>query len=155
MPGVLPLDSLLARWRGEAVSSLLPGAKADDIRAAFEQAHSHATADIVRLYERIGGMEISDNDWWLLWSLPEIVEAGTDVHPFGAQFSDYMLNCWTFRAKPVSAEVSEVYIDHHDSKPPLKVASSIDEFLAALETDPMRVINPGAWARSKSEVPDR
>ena len=74
VPGVLPLDSLLARWRGEAVSSLLPGAKADDIRAAFEQAHSHATADIVRLYERIGGMEISDNDWWLLWSLPEIVD---------------------------------------------------------------------------------
>jgi len=102
------------------------------------------SADVVALYQAIGGMEIPDSRDWRLWSLAEVETQQNARAAFGAEFSDYLVGCWSFRVKPTDLEASEVYIDYGANQPPVRAAVSLQEFLEALAREPLRVLDPCA-----------
>jgi hypothetical protein len=82
-------------------------------------------------------MEPMDDGFLKIWSLSEIVAENTERSEFGPIFADYLVSCWSFRLKPVSAETSAVYVDHHAGPETLVlVANSLAEILAIYERDP-------------------
>jgi hypothetical protein len=134
----MQLQSLMGRWKKEGVT-LLPPEIPQATSAAFSRVGSHATRDVVELYSVLGGMEQMDDGYLKLWSLSEI-EADNPVRSeFGPIFADYLISCWCFRLRPVSAEESAVYVDYFNGRPPELVAGSLSEFLAIYERDPKAV----------------
>jgi hypothetical protein len=95
-------EILLREWRS-ADARTLPGVDGERVRRAFARVGATATTDVLALYEAIGGMEIPDPRDWRLWSIAE-VEAQTNPPAAGsAAFSDYLLECWTFRVRTITA----------------------------------------------------
>jgi hypothetical protein len=132
---ILP-QTLVRRWRKEGIT-LLPAESAQAIAEAFAGVGSIATPDVLEFYSEFGGMEPMDDGFLKIWSLSEIVAENAERSGFGPLFADYLISSWSFRLKPVGAERSAVYVDHHSgTKPPELVANSLAEFLAIYERDP-------------------
>ena len=127
-----------------------PGENGQAVRDAFGRVGAHATEDVVSLYECVGGMDIPEDDMWRLWSLEEVITENRAPSKFGVQFSDYMLSCWNFRVAPVTDLISEVYLDYVNGEPPVKVALSLQAFLEVLATEPLKVIDPNAFAAQRA-----
>ena len=142
-PPARVLQALLAKWRLENVQPH-PAADATQVRDAFAAAGGVATSDLVRLYGVLGGMDIFEDNGWMLWPLDLVGAGETRSNGFGTVFSDYLISSWLFRAKPVSEDVSEVYADFCDGTEPTWVAASLDAFLEALAFRPMSVLEPRA-----------
>ncbi len=119
------LVSLLLRWKAEATEPL-PPASPEAVKLVFERLGSFATADVLALYGRLGGMRTMDDEYWRLWSLDEIGEQRSSES--GVLFSDYCISCWEYRLKPVTPEHSAVYIDLFDGSAPTLVAGTLVEF---------------------------
>ncbi len=136
-------ELLLGEWRNLSARSL-PGTAPEVVRAAFERAGMRVSSDVLALYQAIGGMEIPDHRDWRLWSLAEVEAQNNRWPQFGAAFSDYLIGCWSFRARPVNSEASEVYIDYADGESPVRVAVTLQEFVEAMANEPLRVLDPGA-----------
>jgi hypothetical protein len=141
-------ELLLDEWR-DLKARVLPGAEAAQVREAFGKIGMHVSSDVLALYQAIGGMEIPDDREWRLWSLAEIEAQNNGQPAFGAEFSDYLIGCWSFRVRPINPHVSEVYIDYADGQSPVRAAASLEEFLEVMDTDPLRVLDPGAHRRLK------
>ena len=45
-------------------------------------------------------------------------------------FSDYLLESWVYRVKPISKEVSAIYVDYFDGKASILVATSLEQFFS-------------------------
>ncbi len=136
---ILP-QALIRRWRKEGIT-LLPPESPQAIADAFARVKSVATRDVLELYSEFGGMEPMDDGFLKIWSLSEIVAENPERSEFGPLFADYMISCWSFRLKPVNAETSAVYVDHHSGpQPPELVAKSLAEFLATYERDPKAAV---------------
>lgn len=136
-------ELLLGEWRNSNARAL-PGADADVVRAAFGSVGIRVSSDVLALHQAIGGMEVPDDRDWRLWSLAEVQAQRHRRPEFGAEFSDYLIGCWSFRAKPVDLDVSEVYIDYADGQSPVCVAASLQEFVDAMANEPLRVFDPAA-----------
>jgi hypothetical protein len=139
-------ELLLDEWRN-LTTRVLPGAEAAQVREAFGRVDMPVSSDVLALYRAIGGMEIPDDRDWRLWSLAEVKSENNQQNVFGVEFSDYLIGCWSFRARPVNRDVSEVYIDYADGRSPVRAAASLEEFLEAMDTDPLLVLDPGAHHR--------
>ena len=132
---ILP-QTLIRRWKKEGIT-LLPPESPQAIADAFARVGSSATRDVLEFYSEFGGMEPMDDGFLKIWSLSEIVADNSEHSEFGPLFADYLISCWSFRLKPVTAETSAVYVDHHMVRqPPELVAASLAEFLAMYERDP-------------------
>lgn len=121
------LNQLVPRWLEES-TGLLPPESPDTVRDVFVSLGWMASADVVALYGRLGGMSQMDNEYWRMWSLDEIAEQPPSE--FGVVFSDDLISCWEYRLKPVSPGQSAVYADHFNGNPPLLVADSLEAFFA-------------------------
>ncbi|MES2042137.1 MAG: hypothetical protein V4495_30355 [Pseudomonadota bacterium] len=131
---------LVTRWRYQDIEMLPPFSKAV-VHQVFNDIGAHATDDVVALYESLGGMPNMNEDNWRIWSLQEISDANHDLAAFGVIFSDYLLDCYHFRLKPVSEAVSEVWVDGFDNGPPVCVAKSLDDFIERYIISPESVLN--------------
>ena len=136
-------ELLMREWRDQNARAL-PGADADSVRNAFAKSGVCVSADVVALYQAMGGMEIPDSRDWRLWSLAEVEAQQNARAEFGAEFSDYLVGCWSFRVKPIDLEASEVYIDYGANQPPVRAAVNLQEFLEALAREPLSVLDPCA-----------
>ncbi len=144
-PPMRVLQALIAKWRQADVRPH-PPADAKQVRDAFAAAGGIATRDLVRLYGAIGGMDMVEDNGWMLWPLDQVSAGEARSNEFGTVFSDYLIACWLFRARPVSQDVSEIYADFCDGTEPTLVAASLDAFLDALAFQPMSVLEPRADA---------
>ncbi len=135
------LQALLAKWKQQKIG-LDPAVSARRVREAFTAAGGQATGDLVRLYGSVGGMDDCDEDGWTLQAPEVVARSDPGGNHFGTVFSDYLHSSWFFRAKPVSKDVSEVYIDLGGHRDPTRVATSLEAFLEALASDPMSVLFP-------------
>jgi hypothetical protein len=138
---VRSLPELLSRWEHEKVDPL-PGEPAEAVHIAFAKLGVHATSDVVRLYSEIGGMRMMNEEYWRLWPLAEV--AAQRPSPHGVLFSDYCISCWEYRLKPTGNDRSAVYVDHHNSKPPVLLASSLDEFFQRYLADARSLLDLGS-----------
>jgi len=135
-PLVILPQTLVRRWKEEGIA-LLPPETPQAIVEAFVRVGSVATRDVIEFYSEFGGMEPMDDGGLKIWSLSEIVADNSKRSESGPLFADYLMSCWSFRLKPVNAETSAVYVDHHSGRrPPELVANSLAEFLAIYERDP-------------------
>lgn len=122
------LDKLVKRWSSEAVDAL-PSENEEAVRSTFGKLGLCPTTDVIRLYGTIGGMKMMDNEYWRLWGLSEIEAENLETSEYGILFSDYCINCWSYRLKRIDSETSAVYVDYSDEKPPYLVATSLTQFL--------------------------
>ena len=134
------LGSLIARWRSEGIEILPPEDEPTVVRV-FKTVGSRATGEVVALFGLLGGMSEMDNEYWKMWSLQEIVEANYVRSDAGILFSDYCMDCYQYRLKPIDAEVSEVWVEGFDFGPPVLVAGSLSEFFSAYQSNPDLVLN--------------
>lgn len=146
MPLPENISSLTARWKSEGVE-LLPPEAPSLIEEVFQFAGSKATGDILVVYQALGGMAEMDDEHWRLWSLQEIKEANGGSTEPGVLFSDYLLDCYQYRLKPVDDAVSEVWVEGFDLGPPVRIARSLEEFFASYIAAPDAVLK----APSRSE----
>lgn len=137
-----PLAALVRRWRSEGIE-LLPPEPESAVRVVFERLGTVATPDVIALYGALGGMAEMDSEYWRLWSLEEVAAENTRRLEEGVQFSDYMINCWTYRLKPVDAAASAVRVDVGDRDGPASVASTLNEFLAEYAVDATQLLYRG------------
>jgi len=86
-------------------------------------------------------MSEMDNEYWRLWSLQEITKANVKSTDAGVLFSDYCLDCYQYRLKPVSDSISEVWVEGFDYGPPVRIAESLEEFFASYIKNPDAVLN--------------
>ncbi len=121
------LDKLVRRWNSEDLDAL-PAYGESIVRATFLEIGIEPPADLVRLYRAIGGMAGPDCHQWRLWSLSEVCERRAEANAFGMLFSDYMLDAWAYRAKPIDAATTAVYLDYYDDQPSLLIAHALDQF---------------------------
>ncbi len=133
------LEQLVRRWKKQR-SFVLPPAPSIDVVAAFQSAGQLASADVIALYGKCGGMEQMDNNYWRLWPLCKVATDNAVASEFGALFGDFLIESWCYRIRPLSAEVSVVYVDYFDGNEPKRVASSVEEFIASLWRDPQEVL---------------
>src|SRR5688572_23077944 len=101
------LTSLVYRWR-QSGTELLPPRSPSEVITAFAAAGIAATPDVVALYGEVGGMPVMDDAYWCLWSLEEVTERNTVTSPWGALFSDFLIDCWCYRLRPNDATTSSV-----------------------------------------------
>ena len=134
------LQQQVAKWLGEPVQEL-PAANASDVQAVFEALGYTASSDVIALYERIGGMQSMDENYFRLWPLAQVREENASRSPHGVLFADYLINSWCYRVKPVSETEGSVYVDHFDGSPPLLVGRSLDEFFRSCLSDPESVLH--------------
>ena len=132
------LRKLQSRWNSEGVEPL-PAENPVAVREAFNAVELQATADVIALYSAIGGMRMMDNEYWRLWSLAELREQAKSIH--GVVFSDYCISCWEYRLKPISQDISAVYIDRYDGSPPVLVARSLESFLEQYSVNARSLLN--------------
>jgi hypothetical protein len=132
---ILP-QALVRRWRKEGVTPFPPESP-QAIVEAFARVGSIATRDVFEFYSEFGGMEPMDDGYLKIWSLSEILADNPERSDYGPLFADYLMSCWSFRLKPLDAEKSAVYVDHHSgTQPPELVANSLAEFLFTYERNP-------------------
>ncbi|MBV7541881.1 hypothetical protein [Acidovorax sp. sic0104] len=101
------------------------------------------------MYAVLGGMEQMDREYWRLWPLTELVSENSDQSLQGVLFSDYLINCWSYRLVPNANDTSSVFLDYFDGKQPIQVASSVDEFFKKYVLDPFSLLEgpyPGSSA---------
>jgi len=121
------LYKMIDRWRHEGVV-LLPPEPASVVRESFAKIGAAPTSDVVSMYAALGGMREMDREYWRLWSLPEIqVENATGIST-GILFSDYLINCWSYRLVQNANDTSSVVADHFDYKQCIPVANTLEEF---------------------------
>jgi hypothetical protein len=139
------LGRLLDRWLADPKGvGAHPPADEGAVLDAFAQAGSHATADVVRLYGLIGGMDKPDHEDWRLWPLAEVVAENSEPTEHGVAFSDYLIGCWIYRLKLVTPDTSAVFVDFADGKAPILVASSLADFFDAYLADARQLLDPPA-----------
>jgi hypothetical protein len=143
------LTSLVDRWRREG-TELLPPATPAEIEGAFSSIGAVPTADVVALYTALGGIPKLDDACWRLWSLEEIVEENKTLSPFGVLFSDYMINCWCYRARRNPDGTSSVLVDLFDHSEPAVVAESIEEFASMYLKDPDHFLQARSLQEARS-----
>ena len=129
------------RWELEDVGPQ-PTETKEAVQKAFTAAGCSASLDVIHLYGEIGGMDIGDNQIWRLWPLSEV--AAQEPTNKGALFADYMLSCWAYRLKPMSAEKNAVYVDYFDGKEPTLVASSLEEFFDRYVKNAAQLLDPNS-----------
>ncbi|MFZ6642589.1 hypothetical protein ACO0LL_22895 [Undibacterium sp. TC4M20W] len=134
------IGELVTRWRDQDIEMHPPFPK-EVIHQVFNDIGVPATDDVVALYESLGGMSNMNDDNWRIWSLQEISHANQDLSEFGVIFSDYLLDCYHFRLKPVSEAVSEVWIEGFDDGQPVCVAKSLDDFFERYVISPESVLH--------------
>ena len=137
---MMQIDALLQKWKEEGIE-LVRAEPAEVVRSAFASVGATPTDDVVALYERCGGMAEMDGNYWRLWSLKEITQENAASSETGILFGDYLINCWCYRLRPVTEEVSAVYVDHFDGNSAQLVAPSLENFLKMLVENPERVLN--------------
>jgi len=136
---MIQVEDLVRRWDKEQCRAL-PPARAAEVVAAFDSVGCMATADVVELYGRCGGMEQMDDNYWRLWSLAEITRKNAEKAEFGALFGDYLIDSWCYRLKPVNPQLSAVYMDYYNGSRPFLVAASLGQFLESLWLDPRGIL---------------
>lgn len=140
---MLILSMLQPRWESENVKPFPPESPAR-VRAAFASVGAVATPDVIALYGAIGGMAQMDNEYWRVWPLDEVTAQQRSEH--GVVFSDYLISCWEYRLKPVSALHSAVYVDYFDGTEPQLVADSLTSFLEQYAIDARRLLDATSLA---------
>ena len=133
------LDALVNQWRAEGLELLPPESK-ESIQLTFQKFGIQPTPDVINLYMLIGGMKMMDTNYWRLWSLQEIEKENIENPEFGLIFSDYLINCYCFRIKPIKYSDSEVYIDYFDGKNPKLVAKNLSSFFSLYLQNPDDVL---------------
>jgi hypothetical protein len=116
-------ERLLRQWRASDARAL-PGVDSALVGEAFGKLGMRVSLDVLSLYQAIGGMQILDARDWRLWPLAEVESQSAEGTAFGAEFSDYLAGCWSFRVRPISLEVSEVYLDYGVGQSPVRAAAS-------------------------------
>ena len=136
------------RWQEQGLV-LHPPETESAVREAFKKVGGVATSDVLSMYAVLGGMEQMDREYWRLWPLAELVSENSDKSLQGVLFSDYLINCWSYRLVPNANDTSSVFVDYFDVKEPIQVASSVDEFFRRYVVDPFSVLEgpyPGSSA---------
>lgn len=133
------IATMISRWKVEGIGLLPPEAESK-IRASFECVGSIATSDVISLYAAIGGMDEMDKEDWRLWSLGEIMSQNEEPSPYGVLFADFLVECWHYRLRPNDNDTSAVFIDFGTEKPPIQIASSVDEFFRTYADDPFHLL---------------
>lgn len=133
------LELLIQRWKAEK-SLVRPSEQAKDVVAAFSAVGYSATADVIALYECCGGMDQMDNQYWRLWPLQEVIQENVKAPGGGALFGDYLISSWAFRLRPISTEVSAVFVDHFNGGELFEVAPSLAAFVSGLLRDPVDML---------------
>jgi hypothetical protein len=123
------LEPLIRKWRTADIGVLPPYGEAI-IRSTFLEAGIEPSKDLITLYSAIGGMESDDRNLWRLWSLSETDGRKAEPNKFGVLFSDYLLESWVYRVKPISKDVSAIYVDYFDGKASILVATSLEQFFS-------------------------
>ncbi len=134
------VGSLIERWKREGVE-IQPPVDRTTVTQSFEAVGSKAPGDVVALFALLGGMSEMDNEYWKMWSLQEIIEANQVQSNHGILFSDYCMDCYQYRLNPISAQVSEVWVEGFDYGPPVLIASSLADFFDAYISNPDSVLN--------------
>jgi hypothetical protein len=142
-------QSLLNRWAIPAAGSLPPESESSVV-SAFAKLGVSIPQDVISLYGLIGGMDVGDQHDWRLWPLAEILQENAPAAQGPIAFSDYMIDCWRFYLEPVNEHVCRVLSDY-EGGPMREVSGSLESFLASLDTSPLRVIDPSAWAARRIE----
>ena len=143
------VDIMAERWRKEGLV-LLPAESESAVRESFAKVESIATLDVISMYAVLGGMEEMDREYWRLWPLSELVTQNSEKSQHGILFSDYLADCWSYRLVPNADDTSSVYVDYFDSKRPILVAGSIDEFFRTYALDPFRLLE-GPYPRASTD----
>ena len=139
MPLPANISILTARWKSEGIE-LLPPEAPSLIEEVFQSVGSKATGDILAVYQALGGMAEMDDEQWRLWSLEEIHEANDGSTEPGVLFSDYLIDCYQYRLRPVDDAVSEVWVEGFDFGPAVRIARSLEEFFASYIANPDAVL---------------
>jgi hypothetical protein len=137
----LNLDPLLQCWGTEDVRMLEPCSEAD-VRAAFEQLGATLTSDVLDLYTKVGGMQVPDNELWMLWPLDYVKERNSERSSHGVLFADYMLDCWGYRLQANADDTSAVLREMFDGTEPIRIANSLEEFFAAYASQGVSLLDP-------------
>ncbi|ROZ61458.1 hypothetical protein [Ramlibacter sp. WS9] len=87
-------------------------------------------------------MEQMDDTMWRLWPLDEVVRENAVVGEWGILFGDYLISSWCYRLRPVSADVSAVYLDYFNGAEPFEVAPTLEKFMETLWRNPDEVLEP-------------
>jgi len=130
---------MIDRWRREGVV-LLPPEPASIVRESFAKIGATPTSDVVSMYAALGGMREMDREYWRLWSLLEVQAENAHGSDVGILFSDYLINCWSYRLVPNSDDTSSVVADYFDFKQCIPVANTLEEFFRMYAENPYRVL---------------
>jgi hypothetical protein len=133
------LHKMIERWASEGLV-LLPPEPESLVRATFEKVGSTATSDVISMYAILGGMRDMDKEYWRLWSLADIETDNTTSVATGVLFSDYLINCWSYRLVPNDNDTSSIVADYFDDSQCVHVASSLEEFFGLYVEDPYQVL---------------
>ncbi|WP_222612438.1 hypothetical protein [Undibacterium flavidum] len=140
---------MIERWKSEGVV-LLPPETEQVTRSTFSKIGAVATSDVVSMYAILGGMQEMDKECWRLWSLADIQVDNTKSIATGVLFSDYLIECWSYRLVPNDNDTSSVFADYFNDDKCIRVANSLEEFFGLYAENPYSVLedpHPGQNAK--------
>jgi len=137
---VKSLEILVEHWSHQDLAALPPYGESV-VRSTFLELGIEPPRDLVQLYGAIGGMEIPDKHLWRLWPLSEVLKRQGEANEYGVLFSDYLLDSWAYRAKPIDKVRTAVFLDHFDDRQPWLVAETLEEFFDKYLHDADELLN--------------
>jgi hypothetical protein len=122
------LHPLIERWQACGIDVLKPELEAS-VRVVLGGQAGRVTSDVINLYGLLGGMSECDDELWEMWSLNKISEMRSNFLQIeGTVFSDYSLDAWHYLFRPVTEDVSEVWMYGFDLGPPVRIANTVEAF---------------------------
>jgi hypothetical protein len=140
------LQKMIDRWKAEGLVMLPPEPEVA-VRETFAKLGSVATSDVIAMYASLGGMHEMDKEYWRLWSLADILIENTAGNARGFLFSDYLINCWSYRLIPNPNDTCSVVADYFDDRQCIHIAGSLNEFFGLYAENPFQVLegpHPGS-----------
>jgi hypothetical protein len=128
------LEKAIQLWQQMGVE-LLPPADERQVQVVMHQIKQRASADVVKLYQAVGGFHGVDRNCWSLFSLERVLKenAGNDKPQW--RFSDGLIDSFFFNLQYENESVSSVWIDQGGDAI-YQVADGLAEFFDIYLTDP-------------------
>lgn len=132
----------VAAWNAQNIALLPP------VTGAVLRAHEAGIAlssDIALLYSLCDGMAENavDDRWFELWPLDRVIREAASFPSSFIPFAEGFLSAQLYLLRVESPHIATVYVDHsYCARSPERIASSLDDALNYLLTDPKRLYLP-------------
>ena len=129
MLNLIVINQVIDNWRKDGIK-LLPPCNEAEIISVFAKMNQKLSADIIKLYCAVGGMDdnVMDSKCFSFWSIDKMIRERTAYNCSGVAFGDFLIESHAYYFNYEDANISSIYTDWSEGGELIKIADSVNDF---------------------------